>query len=211
MNTLSLAGPMPMLLAGLKNALRTKYPQLTIFICPDLKYLEAHLQQYNSDVLLLDLSLEKLAFRGRIKRLFLKYPKMKVVVLSPEERIKIIRDWFKIGILAYANPTLTAEEFMEAMEKVDRGQPYLQSKMNNNIINEVFCKKPKPRRVKILTPREIEVLSLIVGELTTKEIAARLFISPCTAETHRLNIIHKLGVKNTAGIVREAVLNELYL
>ncbi|MCO6477059.1 MAG: response regulator transcription factor [Phaeodactylibacter sp.] len=66
-----------------------------------------------------------------------------------------------------------------------------------------------PKKKK-LTEREQEVLQLIIEEYTTKEIAKKLFISSCTVETHRLNIIQKLGVRNTAGIVREAMRMDLF-
>lgn len=55
-----------------------------------------------------------------------------------------------------------------------------------------------------MTRREKEVLQLIMDEYTTREIASKLFISHCTVETHRINLIQKLGVKNTAGMVRVA-------
>ena len=54
----------------------------------------------------------------------------------------------------------------------------------------------------LITPREVEVLNLIAYEYSSKEIAAKLFISYETANSHRRNIISKLGVKNTAGMVR---------
>ncbi len=60
-----------------------------------------------------------------------------------------------------------------------------------------------------LTQREKEVLRLIVEGWTTKEIAQKLFIGTCTVETHRLNLLQKLGVKNTASLVREAFLQQL--
>ena len=57
---------------------------------------------------------------------------------------------------------------------------------------------------KIITRRETEVLSLIVDEYTTKEIASQLYISYQTASTHRKNLLAKLDVKNSAGLVRKA-------
>ncbi|MBW3545622.1 MAG: LuxR C-terminal-related transcriptional regulator [Bacteroidetes bacterium] len=59
----------------------------------------------------------------------------------------------------------------------------------------------------VLTSREKEVLKLIVEEFTTTEIAEQLFISPHTVETHRKNLLSKLGAKNTAGLVKYAIEN----
>jgi DNA-binding CsgD family transcriptional regulator len=60
-----------------------------------------------------------------------------------------------------------------------------------------------------LTPREIEVLELIAQEFSNQEIADRLFISIRTVDTHRRNMLEKLGVRNTAGLVRYAIKNGL--
>lgn len=68
---------------------------------------------------------------------------------------------------------------------------------------------PATRPTDPLTKRERQVLRLIVAEHTTAEIAEKLYISRCTAETHRSHILQKLGVRNTAGIVREAIRQEL--
>ena len=68
---------------------------------------------------------------------------------------------------------------------------------------------PKKKTGCKLTQREQEVLQLIVDEFTTTEIAKKLFIGQCTVETHRIKLIQKLGVKNTAGLVREAVQRQL--
>jgi len=56
----------------------------------------------------------------------------------------------------------------------------------------------------IISDREQEILRLIAHEYTSKEIAAKLFISPHTAESHRKNLLNKMCVKNTAGLVRRA-------
>ena len=61
----------------------------------------------------------------------------------------------------------------------------------------------------IITPREREVLHLIAHEYSSKEVAMKLFISYETANTHRRNIISKLGVKNTAGMIRVAFERQL--
>jgi DNA-binding NarL/FixJ family response regulator len=60
-----------------------------------------------------------------------------------------------------------------------------------------------------LTKREIEILALIADELTNQEIADRLFISQRTVHSHRRNLMQKIGVKNTAGLVRYALEHKL--
>ena len=61
----------------------------------------------------------------------------------------------------------------------------------------------------LLTERELEIIRLIARELSTNQIADKLFISPATVETHRHNILKKLGVKNSIGIVMYAVNNKI--
>ena len=62
-----------------------------------------------------------------------------------------------------------------------------------------------------LTKREVEILGLIAEEMTNNEIGEKLFISPRTVDTHRRNLLQKLGVKNTAGLVKFAIQNGVYV
>ena len=77
--------------------------------------------------------------------------------------------------------------------------------MRQQFINIMLGKKPKPSRRANPTNREMEILRLIINEHTTSEIAGKLFISKCTVETHRLHLLQKFDVKNTAGLVREGM------
>ena len=94
----------------------------------------------------------------------------------------------------------------------DAGPDKLHEAIRSVLAGEVYIDpdltQPQSRGVRLvdpLTKRERQVLRLIVQEHTTAEIAEKLFISRCTAETHRAHILQKLGVRNTAGIVREAI------
>ena len=94
----------------------------------------------------------------------------------------------------------------------DAGPDKLHQAIRSVLAGEVYIDpdltRPQSRGVSLvdpLTKRERQVLRLIVQEYTTAEIADKLFISRCTAETHRAHILQKLGVRNTAGIVREAI------
>jgi DNA-binding CsgD family transcriptional regulator len=69
----------------------------------------------------------------------------------------------------------------------------------------MFKTRNTEKKQAILTKREREVLQLIIDEHTSQEIAAMLFISPHTVENHRISLMQKLEVKNTAGLVKKAL------
>ena len=130
---------------------------------------------------------------------------------SPATRILLCtafpkKDWLgeasSCGADGFVEKTNTWDDFLVAVDRVNRGQRY-------------FCSGGGPQRrsdseTKVrLTPREREILKLIARGMTTKEIAAGLFISIPTVETHRANLMAKTGARNVAGLVRFAMKAEL--
>ena len=126
---------------------------------------------------------------------------------SPSTRILLCtafpkEDWFseasKCGADGFVEKTNTWDDFLTAVDRVSQGQRYFCSgaAKDRRDVDE-----PKVR----LSPREREILKLIAGGMTTKEIATQLFISVPTVETHRSKLMSKTGVRNVAGLVRFAV------
>lgn len=113
------------------------------------------------------------------------------------------------GAKGYLLSTTPLETFEPAVSKVLSGDCFLDPILREEWLNGQLGSSSRRRQVSTLTKREQEVLRLIVDGLTTGEIAEKLFIGRCTAETHRCHILQKLGVRNTAGIVREAIRREL--
>ena len=126
---------------------------------------------------------------------------------SPASRILLCtafptEDWIgeasSCGAEGFVEKTTSWDDFLLAVDRVSRGQRY-------------FCSGGAPRRRNAgksdveLTPREREILKLIAEGMMTKEIAARLFISIPTVETHRANLMSKTGARNVAGLVRFAM------
>src|SRR5690606_16717232 len=92
-----------------------------------------------------------------------------------------------------------------ALRIVAAGQQYLTQEVRSAFDNDMRAKEIMGETgYHALTKREKEVVKLICRECTTQEIAASLFLSPQTIDTHRKNILHKLGVRNTAGLVKYA-------
>ena len=112
------------------------------------------------------------------------------------------------GATGYILKNAGKEEMINAIQTVANGNSYFSSqvsaKLLEQIINPTFSTRNKSEG-NILTEREMEVLKLIADEYSNPEIAEKLFISVRTVDTHRRNLLDKLGVKNTAGLVKYAI------
>ena len=106
--------------------------------------------------------------------------------------------------MAYVVKDASAEELVTAIREAAAGRRYLSSPFSSELI-ESYLKRPGGTDpYETLTPREREVLHLVAEGLTSSEIAGRLFISPRTAESHRANLMRKLGLRSRTDLVRFA-------
>lgn len=110
----------------------------------------------------------------------------------------------KNGASGYLLKNTGKTELATAITTVLKGDNYLPQNIREILLNESIGKGNSSYFIPKLTSREKEILDLIIKEFTTKEMANALFISVKTVEAHRSNLIQKLGVKNTAGLVRVA-------
>ena len=143
------------------------------------------------------------------KRLYVEYPNVKVIALSMYNEESIVSEMLKNGAQGYILKNTGRTELVQAIETVALGQTYFSKEVTETIMGGLL-KKNVPRKSDLflipkLSLREKEVLALILKEYTTPEIAEKLFISMKTAESHRANLISKLNVRNTAGLVRAAI------
>lgn len=168
-----------------------------------LRYIEA----FAPDLLLMDLELPRIGGKELFGILKKSHPALKVIVLSVHDSIHIIRGLIQDGVDGYLTKNTDMSELETAIEQVMKGNYYY----NQHIVNQVFSQKSMQKRsgLELLTDRELEVIRLITQEATTKEIASQLFISVHTVNSHRKNILRKLGLKNAAGIVGFARENQL--
>ena len=137
-------------------------------------------------------------------------PHLKILLFGSGESVPEIKKYFLDGILVYLPKTSEVVEIDLALQSLFEGTLFVPPSINFTFTNWLTQKVLKKKQGFDLTSREKEILSLIVEEHTTGEIAKKLYISACTVETHRVNLIQKLGVKNTAGLVRVAFESGLY-
>lgn len=204
---LIIADDHPVIIDGIKTILeKEKDIQLVAQVNDGNQILEA-LEQQQADIVLTDINMPGLNGIDATKIIREKYPDVKVIVYSQYDEKRFVKQVLKKGASGYMLKSTSAKDFVHAIHMVHEGGMYLSPGLPN-----VFGEQPKRRSNYLFTelsPRELEVLKLICEEKNTQEIADALFISYNTVETHRANILLKVGVKNTAGLVKWAVENDM--
>lgn len=137
----------------------------------------------------------------------------KVIVLSSYDDIHLIKEVMKLGASGYLSKDCAGDSIMEAIETVYHGKDYFSQNISRKIFSSLSKNVTEDVNTlniqMILSEREMEILKLIVDEYSNKEISEKLCISNSTVETHRKNLIKKLNVKNTIGLVKYALKNNL--
>lgn len=161
------------------------------------------------NVLLLDINLPDINGIDLCKQLVKLYPSLKVIALSSHDDTNFVKRILQNGAHGYLLKNTGKEELLVAFDTVLSGGQYLQKDIQQKLLNQSLGKKKRNTLKPKLTRREKEVLAAICEEHTTQEIAALLFVSPKTVETHRMNLISKLGARNSVGLVKIAMELEL--
>jgi len=168
-----------------------------------------YLNQHTIDVLLTDISMplvDGIELTIWVKTLF---PDTKVLILSMHNENEIVQDAIMAEADGYVLKNISRKDLEVAILKVADGGVFYSEEIVKIIMSGVKSDKKIAENTKPLSEREIEILKLICDELTTSEIAEKLFLSPKTIETHRKNILKKTGVKSIVGLIKFAISNEL--
>lgn len=212
MQTIYIADALPLIAEGIQKALSTESGFCVSGVFSARTTLVEELRRRQPDILFLDMLLEGNAKRKEDRPFWSAFPEVKTILLCTEAELnlQLVRKSFTLGAKSCLLRCIPPAELIQAVQTVAGGNTYIQESVRRQISDEAMgIQLRKPIRFS-LTRREKEVLRLIIEEYTTQEIADELFISFCTVETHRKNLILKFGVKNTAGIVREALRLHLY-
>lgn len=165
------------------------------------------------DVILLDLKMPGMSGIEVTEQLKSQYPQIKVIILTMHHQDDFILHMLYLGVNAYLLKDTSSKELKEAIVATHERDYYFDEKVSKVMLQGLRKKhlhKPKLDSQIRLTPREEEVLELICREYTTSEMAEKLFVSQRTIESHRKNLLEKLGAKNTAGLVIRAISQGLF-
>lgn len=137
---------------------------------------------------------------------------IKILALTMLNEDQHIRKMIKAGASGYILKSSGKQELIKAINTIMSGRHYFSDDATQVILKElvdpVVAKSKEAEEVNI-TERELEILKLIVNEYTNQEIAEKLFVSVRTVDAHRRNLLQKTGAKNTAGLVKYALKNNL--
>ena len=137
------------------------------------------------------------------------YPKLKILMLTISEDAENIREAFQAGITGYVMKKAGRAELEKALMTVASGTKYFSDDVMKQLLNPSAAIAELPPEPIAVTIRELEIIKLIAQELSTPEIAEKLYISTGTVETHRHNILRKLDLKNSIGITKYAIRHKL--
>lgn len=205
--TIVLADDHQIVRQGLRALLKTEPDFRLVGEAPDGLETVRLVERLQPDVLVLDLMMSGLNGLDVIPRVRRRSPHTRVVVLSMHRDESYVWEALRAGATGYVLKESGAEELMKAIREVSAGRKYLSAPLSEEALG-AYAQKAGGSAADpfhMLTAREREVLQLTAEGNTGNEIAERLFISPRTVESHRANLMRKLGVRNQKELIRYVV------
>jgi DNA-binding NarL/FixJ family response regulator len=202
--TIAIADDHLLVINGLKAMLEKFDTMPVLFAATTGEDLLDHLTRHQPDVLLLDIQMPDISGIDLCKTVHKRYPAIRIIALTNFEQSSYVKQMVRNGAAGYLLKNIDGKTLVKAIETVMQNKPYIQEQIQHNMLNEALSGTKVTSGGVSLTKREVEILGLIAREHTNQQIADQLFISVRTVETHRVNLTQKLGVHNTAGLVKEA-------
>lgn len=192
--------------AGIRALLESLPGYVVVAECASGAEVPAAIAAKQPDVLLLDIAMPGPSGIEVAKMLRSHDGELRILVLSSIERREIVERALNAGVNGYLLKDFLLDELQLALTTVLAGRPFLSPKIRDLIKLPGGNENDRGER---LTTRQIEILRLVAGGSTTKEIARQLEISPKTVEFHRARLMQRIGVHDVTGLTRFAVQNGL--
>lgn len=205
----------PLFLEGLKFIVGQEPRLRLVGTVSDGASLLAFIQDCPFDVILMDINMPGLNGIEATRLIREQRSDGKIIAITMLDDYGSIRQMMRAGADGYLLKNAGAPEILNAIYAVMNNETYYSPEVQQVLMSKALGEEPKrttlasTRPEELLTKREWEVLRLIAEGLTNHEIAERLFVSESTAITHRKNILHKFGQKNTASLIRYVLDNHL--
>ena len=160
------------------------------------------------DVVLMDMVMPRIGGLEATARIKAKHPEVVVLIMSMHDNDEYVQQVIKAGASGYVLKGVAGDDLVQAIRAVNEGaafvDPAIAAKLVEDYVHRVRGELPSDPK-ELLTPRELEILKLVAESHTNYEIAARLFLSKKTVETHRANIMRKLELHDVTELVKYAL------
>ncbi len=160
----------------------------------------ALLKSQEFDILVTDYELPDFSGLDIIRVAHAINPDIKVIVLSMHDEPAVVRELLQANIDSFVLKNDAHSSLLRALEKVSAGKKYFSDEISEILVRQLNSPEEKSE----LSPRETEIIKLIVRDFSTKQIAEVLFISEKTVDTHRKNILRKTGCSSLVSLVNYA-------
>jgi DNA-binding NarL/FixJ family response regulator len=158
------------------------------------------------DVAILDVSMPRMTGLQATHEIKKQAPDTQVLILSMHDDERYLFEALRAGAAGYVLKRAADQDLLDAVRAAARGEPFLTPSAQQTLIRDFLDRGGQQSE---LTPREQEVVKLIAEAHTNKEIAGILHLSEKTVESHRANVLQKLGMRDRVELVRYAIRNGL--
>jgi DNA-binding NarL/FixJ family response regulator len=199
----------PLARFGIKNQLKGVEDLVIVGEAEDGEAAMQKVKELHPDVVILDLFIPVLSGFEVVKLVRKDFPDVHVMILTAYEQEEYLHQALEFGAEGYLLKSAEKEELMAGVRAVSKGERAFSPRIKEFIVKGYLTNRNSNRSNQLpptsLTTREKEILDLVSQGLTNQQIAEKLFISSRTIDTHRTNIMHKLGVHDVAHLVRYAI------
>jgi DNA-binding NarL/FixJ family response regulator len=166
-----------------------------------------HVRKHKPDLIIADLSMPKMSGIQSLRQLSKEGHHVKMIFLTMHDDPMLAREAIQAGAVGYVLKESACEELIAAVTQALSGNIYISSKIARVVLSSLRSNQASPQES--ITPRQREVLQLVVKGLSMKEVAAALHLSRRTVETHKYDMMETLGVGTTTGLVEYAFRHNL--
>jgi len=184
----------PAVAQGMKSFLTSQKVDV-VFCCDNKTTLFSLLTSVKIDILILDIIAPDVTGLELFETVSKNFPKIKLIAYTSLNSVMLVENLLSLGVKGFINKRQPAIDIFACVKSVYDNEVSIPKEYH------FLTSKYRSFKSNILSSREIEIVELIAKELTSCEIAEKLFISPFTVENHRKTIFKKLEVKNLAGMI----------
>jgi DNA-binding NarL/FixJ family response regulator len=200
-----IADDLTLVRAGVRSLLERSSDMQVVAEAGDGREALKMVEEHHPDVVLMGITLSAMNGIEATARIAKEFPNVRVVILSSHTGEEYVWQAFRAGASGYLPKAASPQELDEAIKSVLRGKIYLSKLLSRQVTDFDRLMRSELSLLGRLTPRQREILQLIAEGKSTKGIAKDLEISVKTVETHRAQLMDRLGIHDVAGLVRYAI------